>query len=388
VAIYPLTASHSYQHAFYDVLDLTESHPRDVVWVGVSAADAQIYVADERTAGANANRPGNESAIAACTVAERYRGQPVFSVPPPLGDVPEQVTDEPTGRQVLVALDVGALLSGALPLNAPMVLERCSSDDILSRTSLSGTDVILEHTDGTQETIPFPNPTDKAAVVASLSSTHPERLTNKYLLHLIVASTNAISFFQRIGDDIDRVGVVSDRLAPKPGRFFYFVRAADSLGHLSDGGAVLPIVVRVPSTARAVTPRRRALTSTDTAVTLKAAFAPDPDTTVALLFAVIALPGATPAPPGETQLLRIPNQRDLYPNDGLRLRLADGRLVAPTLVKELSDMDVVVEADGTRVADLVVTATKDSWATLWCFGLTRDGIPSFPYGPVSTGVRA
>jgi hypothetical protein len=51
-------------------------------------------------------------------------------------------------------------------------------------------------------------------------------------------------------------------------------------------------------------------------------------------------------------------------------------------------MDVVVEADGTRVADLVVTATKDSWATLWCFGLTRDGIPSFPYGPVSTGVRA
>lgn len=387
-AIYPLTASDTYRHVFYDVLNLSESHPRDVVWVGVSAADAQTYVPDERTSGTNANRPGNESAVASCTVAQRYRGQPVFSVPPPLGDVPEQVTDEPTGRQVLAALDVGALLGGALPPGAPIVLERCSSDDILSRTSLSGTNVILEHADGTQETIAFPNPADRSAVLATLSSTHPERLANKYLLHMIVASTNPTGFFQRIRGDIDQVGVVDDRLAPKPGRFFYFVRAADTLGHVSEGGAVLPIVVRVPSTARAVTPTKRALTTTDTSLTFRAAFAPDPDTTVALLFALIVPPGATPPPPGETQLLRIPNRRDLYPNDGLRLRLADGRLVSPTRVKQLADADVTVEADGTRVAELTVTAAKGSWATVWCFGLTRDGMPSFPTGPASMGVRA
>jgi hypothetical protein len=269
-----------------------------------------------------------------------------------------------------------------------MVLERCSADDILSRTSLSGTDVILRHSDGTQETIAFPNPGDTAAVVATLGSAHPERLANKYLLHLVAASNDAAGFFQRLRDDIDHVGVVSDRLAPKPGRFFYLVRAADALGHLSDGGAILPVVVRVPSTARAVTPRRRALTAADTEVTLKVALPADPDTTVALLFADVSAPGTTPKPPGEAQLLRIPNRRDLYPNDGLRLRLSDGRILAPTQVKQLSDSDVIVEADGTRVADLVLAATKNSWAALWCFGLTRDGMPSFAYGPASTGVRA
>ncbi|TMC97105.1 MAG: hypothetical protein E6J05_12675 [Chloroflexi bacterium] len=387
-AIYPVTASDSYDHKFFDVLTLTETHPHDSVWVGVSAADAESYVPDERTTGANANRSGNESAVASCSVAERYRGQPVFSVPPPLGNVPEQVTDEPTGRPVLVTLDVNALLGGALPLNAPMVLERCSADDILSRTSLSGTDVVLQHVDSTQETIAFANPGDKAAVVATLSSAHPERLANRYLLHLMAASTNAASFFQRLRDDIDHVGTVNDRLAPKPGRFLYFVRAADSLGHLSDGGAILPIVVRVPSTVRAVAPSRRALASTDNQVTVKVAVPADPDTIVAMLFADVTPPGTPPKAPGDTQLLRIPNRRDLYPNDGLRLRLGDGRIVAPRVVKELSDVDVIVEADGTRVADLVMSASKDSWATLWCFGLTRDGIPSFPLGPLSTGIRA
>jgi hypothetical protein len=248
--------------------------------------------------------------------------------------------------------------------------------------------VVLQHTDGTQETIAFPNTGDKAAVVATLSSAHPERLANKYLLHLVAASNNAASFFQRLRDDIDHVGIVTDRLAPKPGRYLYFVRAADSLGHLSDGGAILPIVVRVPSTARAVKPSQRALTSTDTEVTLTVAVPADPDTIVAMLFADVVPPRTAPKPPGEAELLRIPNRRDLYPNDGLRLRLADGRIVSPKSVKELSDIDVVVEADGTRVAELVMSAAKDSWVTLWCFGLTRDGIPSFPYGPVSTGVRA
>ncbi|HEY5340688.1 MAG TPA: hypothetical protein VIK27_06655, partial [Candidatus Aquilonibacter sp.] len=99
VAVVPLTANDTYRYVFYDVLSLSVAHPRDAIWVGVSAADAQSYVADERASGANANRPGNESAIATCTVAARYSGQPVFSVPPPLGDVPEIVTDEPAGRQ-------------------------------------------------------------------------------------------------------------------------------------------------------------------------------------------------------------------------------------------------------------------------------------------------
>jgi hypothetical protein len=388
VAVYPLTVGDTYSHVFHDVLNLSLAHPRDGIWVGVSAADAEPYVADELTSGLNSNRPGNESAIVTSAVAARFQGQPIFTPPPPIEDVPEQVTDEPTGRQVLASIDVDALLAGALPAGSPIALERCSIDDVISRTSLSGTDVVLTLPDGTQETIPFPNSADHAAVVASLNSDNPERLVNKYVLHLVAASTNPNSFFSRISVDLDKVGAVKDRLPPKPGRYLYLVRAADALGHISDGGAILPIAVRVPSMALAVTPQRRGLTSTDTSVTLAVAFRDDPDTTTALLFAFFDPAHTSPITQAEAELLRIPNRRDLYPNDGLRLRLSDGTLLAPKLVKSLADVDVVIEADGTRVANLSVTATKDSWATLWCFGLSRDGIPSYVDGPIGIGVRS
>lgn len=389
VAVYPLTTDDTYRHVFYDALNLSESHPRDSIWVGVSAADAQPYVADERATGAFSNRPGNESGIVACAVSARYRGQPTFSIPPPLGDVPELVTDEPSGRQVLVSLDLDALLAGALPAGSPCVLERCSADEVLSRASVSGADVVLTHPDGTQETIAFPNPGDHAAVIATLSSPEPQLLANKYLLHLVVGSSDPTAFFTRLSDDIVRVGAVDDRLAPKPGRFMYLVRAADALGHVSSGTGILPVIVRVPSTAGAATPQRRALATTDAAVTLTVAITgADPDTTTALLFAAIAPPGTDPPVQGEADLLRIPNRRDLYPSDGLRLQLSDGTLLAPALAKDLTDPDVTVEADGTRVAALTTPAAKGSWVTLWCFALTRDGLPSFRCGPFGTGVRA
>ena len=114
VAVYPLTATDTYRHVFYDVLTLDPAHPTASMWVGVAAADAESYVADVRTAGTLANQPGNESGIVTCAVTARYSGQPVFSVPPPLGDVPEIVTEEPTGRQVIVTLDLAALVAGAL----------------------------------------------------------------------------------------------------------------------------------------------------------------------------------------------------------------------------------------------------------------------------------
>jgi hypothetical protein len=389
VAVYPLTTDDTYRHVFYDVLSLSVTHPRDSLWVGVSAADAQPYVPDERTAGAFSNRPGNESGIVVGAVTARYRGQPAFSVPPPLGDVPELVTDEPTGRQVLVSLDLGALLRGALPAGSPCVLERCPADEVISRTSVSGGNVVLTHPDGTQENIAFLNPGDHAAVIATLSSDTPQRLANRYLLHLVVASSDPTMFFERVSDDILQVGAADDRLAPKPGRFLYLVRAADALGHVSEGTGILPLIVRVPSTAGAATPQKRALTTTDTDVTLTVAITgADPDTTAALLFAAIAPPGSDPPVQGEAELLRTPNRRDLYPSDGIRLQLSDGTLLPPAVAKDLTDPDVTVEADGTRVAALTTAAAKGSWVTLWCYALTRDGLPSFRGGPFGTGVRA
>jgi hypothetical protein len=70
----------------------------------------------------------------------------------------------------------------------------------------------------------------------------------------------------------------------------------------------------------------------------------------------------------------------------LRLRLPDGTIVAPLVVKNLADADVVVDASGNRTATLTATATPKAWATLWCFGLSRDGFPSFACGPYGTRV--
>jgi hypothetical protein len=303
--------------------------------------------------------------------------------------VPELVTDEPTGRQVLAFLDLNALLGGALPAGAPVVLERCPVDGIISRTSVSAGNVVLTHPDGTEQVIAFPNPDDAAAVIATLSSANPNRLVNKYVLHLVVASSNPDAFFERTGDDILQVGPVADRLAPKPGRFIYLVRAADALGHISEGGGILPVIVRVPSTALAAKPEKRALRTTDTNITLTVAITgADPDTATALLFAVISPPDSNPPAQGEAEFLRVPNRRDLYPANGLRLRLADGTLLAPLVVKSLTDADVTIELDGTRVAQLAIPAAKGSWATLWCFAMTRDGQPSYQCGPFGMGVRA
>lgn len=187
--------------------------------------------------------------------------------------------------------------------------------------------------------------------------------------------------------DIVNVGVVKDRLPPKAGRFFYQVKLADALGHISEGGAILPIAVRVPSVAGAALPMRRSLKGEAGKITLKAAVANDPDTTHLILFSAVSPPNTMPAAHPDAQILRVPNRRDLYPSDGIRLRLKDGTLLSPSLTKDLSDNDVTVEADGTRVAVLENPAVPGSFATLWCFAVTRDGQLSRMLGPLGQGVK-
>jgi hypothetical protein len=106
-----------------------------------------------------------------------------------------------------------------------------------------------------------------------------------------------------------------------------------------------------------------------------------------LLFAAIAPPGTDAIASGDAAILRLPNRRDLYPHDGLRLRLPDGTIVAPLVVKDLADADVVVDASGGRTVTLTAAVTPKAWVTLWCFGLSRDGFPSFACGPYGMRVR-
>ncbi|HEX3532051.1 MAG TPA: hypothetical protein VH988_33750 [Thermoanaerobaculia bacterium] len=393
VAVVSLTAKDSYTYVFYDLLALRPEHPSDALWVGVSAADAESYIADELASGPNALRPGNESSIAACAVTARYQGQPVFSLPPPVGQVPELVTEEPTGRQVLVSLDLVALLGGALPPGSPIALERCSSDDVLSRVSVDpGGRVLLVDSGVTPpvlQVIAFPNPADQAAVVATLRS-DPRRLANRYQIYLVAQAARPESFFSRVSGQTLPVAVIEDRLPPKPGRFFYRVRAADALGHVSEGSAILPLAVRVPSTAPAAVPLRRSLTAKGgSRVNLTIGVPADPDTTHVLLFEVFTPAGTAPVNQAAAELLRLPNRSDLYrQGGGLRLHLADGSLLAPSTVKALTGGGVTIGESGERLVTLGAGEhAADGWVTLWCFGLTRDGFPSSACGPFSSGVK-
>jgi hypothetical protein len=78
------------------------------------------------------------------------------------------------------------------------------------------------------------------------------------------------------------------------------------------------------------------------------------------------------------QLLRLPNGRDLYPLDGLRLRLADGTLLAPATAMSI-DNGVLEIPD--RVLSATLTLGYTRRAALWAIALTRDGIPSRLAGP-------
>jgi hypothetical protein len=397
VAVVPLTSAESYRYIFHDGVNVTATQRRRQLWVGVSAADAESYIPDELpSAAANGGRPGNESSIAAVTVDARYRGRPAFSVPPPLGDIPEQVTDEPTGgRPLNVALDAAALLGGGvLPAGARVALDRCPADAILAIARADGANVTLARRDGTKQTVAFPNPGDEAAVLAALGSTHPEQLAGRYLMYLLGHFDRPTELLTRVTGDLAPATAATDRVDPRPGRWFYRVRLADDAGAVSEDGAILPVVVRVPSMAPAPAPRRVELHATaPDRLTFTVAVEPDPELRWLLVFAHAGAWADGPPAADGAQLLRIPNRRDLYPGDGLRLRLADGTIVAPALAKAVADADVTVAADGTRTAALAVPvallpspAQAPFYAQCWCWALSRDGVPSRPLGPFTQGL--
>jgi hypothetical protein len=85
------------------------------------------------------------------------------------------------------------------------------------------------------------------------------------------------------------------------------------------------------------------------------------------------------------ELLRTPNRRDLYPQNGIRLRPpGGGPLLAPT-AKALADPDVTTDAAGNRSATVKIPATFGNWVVLWAFSLSKDGIPSRVSGPFTLG---
>ena len=358
------------------------------MWVGVSAADDQSYVDDALPSTvANGGRPGNESAIATAAAAARFLGRPQFVVPPPLPDVPEVVVDEPAGDGVLAAIDLPALLASvAIPAGHLVQLDRIPLDGVVGclRANADGT-IGATFPGGTTASYTLANPSDQAALMAQIASGEPARVANRFLLDFVLRFRAQLEplWLEALPAPV-AFGKLTDTLPPKAGRFVHRIRIADRAGHLSAGAAVVPQVVRVPSLRSPSPPQIKTTAVAGSArLRVEARVRDAFDVAWVILFESVEDAAAPPSDNDRNlreaaQLLRLPNARDRYPNDGVRLRLADASLLAPSTVLDAS-AGTVEPPD--RVLSTTLSPGHDQRVALWAVTMTRDGVTSRYAGP-------
>ena len=382
IAVLPITAATNYRFIMRDPVQLDAARPRMRAWVGVATADSEGYVADEIPAAApNGGRAGNESSIAAVAVIGRYFGRPSYTPPPPLAAVPELVTSEPTGAAVTIVLDLDALLSAIpIPAGHNVGLERVATHD-LAPLLRAGTDdrIGVTFPEGGATTYTLANPQDQADFLRQIRSGNPALIEGRFFLDLLQRfKTQLASLWQGLGAPVPPTGQFVRTAPVKPERYFHRVRVADVANRLSSAGAILPQVVRTPSVrapgAPDVTMSDSESAVLEIGVRVRAAY----DLTHVLAFVLVADQAPDPGAIAAAQLLRLPNRRDLPTADGLRLRLADGTILAAAAVADVADANI---APPDALLTIPLTVGHDRHAAIWCVSLTRDRIPSPPSGP-------
>jgi hypothetical protein len=391
-AVIPIGPAAPQLFVFRDRLTLDALHARARMWVGVSSADAQSYIADERSSATlNGGRPGNESSVVAVVAEARYLGRPTFVVPPPLPDVPEDVSPEPLGATVDVPMDLATLLPTVqIPPGHLLVVDRLEVSALiaaLSRNTDGSIGVLLP--DGSTASYSLGNPADQTALLGEIASGEAARIENRFLMDLLLRFPRQFEpLWQRALPTAVPFGSVTERLPSKADRWMHRIRLVDPAGHVSEGAAIVPRVVRVAST-RAPNPPELAMQNSDTdTLALSARMRQALDLRWLVLFTVIT-PDSSPVDPRlreKPQLLRIPDRRDLYPKHGLRLRLADGTLLEP------ADAVDIVAVGRAQVPDVlvpaVVTPGYAQRVSVWALTMTRDGIPSRLAGPLTAHTGA
>jgi hypothetical protein len=351
----------------------------------VSAADSQAYIPDEiPVAQPNGGRPGNESSVVAAPANARYLGRPVFVVPPPLPDVPEQVTNEPVNDTAVVPLNLPGLLPAVVvPAGFTVKLERLSVDELLNRISARNDDTIgARLPDGTNPSYTLGNPGDQAAFLSQIRSGEGVRVEGRFIMDFLTRHLTALEPLWQPSSAKSPVpfAALDDTLPGKSERYIHRIRLVDQAGHVSVGGAILPQFVRVPTLASPGSPSFNLPGSPTDTLQLSARVRDVFDLRWVVLFTLIV--DAT-APTDEAslekpQLLRLPNRRDLYPNNGVRLRLANGTLLAPAIAVDVTSGTLDVPD---RVLNVSIVGGFGKRVSVWAVAMTRDGITSRLIGP-------
>ena len=380
VAIVPITNAETYEVVLRDRLTLTADHPADSIWVGVSTADDQSYVADQLAPAET--RPGNESAIVPLLAAGRYAGRPELEIPPPLAHVPQIRTPEPGAEPVHFELDVTPFLPAAVG-GGRRRHERVAAGTLLAACRATPDGRVLARPveplgPGEWEAeIPIPNPADRAELVAALASGRSSGVDDRFLVYLAGHHPYRDRLFVSAHDGPLPPGPFFETLPPNPDRWVYRVRSVDAAGHVSAGSATAAVVVRVPSLLPGAPPVRAPRAPDDPPERLRIAVPADTSLTHLLVFDAQSV-GVGPVE--VTEISRVPNRPDLLPAGGVWLRAPDGELLVPTAIP-LDGPAVVVTADGAREVPVTVPGDPGDRTRVWIATLTRDGIPSPVAGP-------
>jgi len=385
LAVLPIGAGTAYQHVIRGRLTLAADHPADSIWVGISTADDQGYVADALAPADN--RPGNESAIVAVLAAGRYAGRPQLDIPPPLAAVPQLRTPEPGAMPLHFPLDLTPFLP-APALAGRVRHERVAAGALLGACRATadgrvvGVPVDPRAAGDAEVEIAVPNPADRANLVAALRSGRSLQVEDRFLVYLAGHHPYRDRLFAPAHEGGRSPGPFFDTLPAAVDRWVYRVRRVDAASHVSAGAATAAVVVRVPSLQGGAPPVRAPRQPADPAHALRVRVPPDPTLTHVLLFHG---PSVGTGPVESSAVQRVPNRPDLLPEGGLWLREPGGALLAPT-ASALDVPAVVVEPDGTRELILNVPGAPGARTRVWLATLTRDGMPSRVAGPYTVFV--
>jgi hypothetical protein len=375
----PITAAEQYQAVIRNRLQLSDAHPRDSMWVGVTAADDQSYVPDTFT-GINPGGPlpGNESGVAAVLCQGKRLVRPDYQPPPPAGPAHRVIAPEPVNGAVHFPLDLGPFLTGSgLPGGSPVMHERLHSVDLLSAFSIVNGQLVALPVNArpgeTSQPVTIPNPSDRTAITSAISSGNFEAIDDRFLVLLAHLHPFRERLFQAVSEKPVTTLDFAETLPPIAARYVYRVRKANAMGQLSVDGAVPNAVVRVPSPMPGPNPVPDTGRASDPPASLRFLVPNNVQLTHLLVFRNAAGPDASPG----AQLIRVPNRPDLFPAGNIRLRLDDNSVLQPEVVA-LATLEH--NAQGWRA--LVQPAPSQTGPVrVWLSTLTADGIPCPPSGP-------
>lgn len=382
VEVQPIGPATSYEAVLRDRLLVDQDTPVAALWVGVSAADDQHYVLDQRAPAET--RPGNESAVVPAQTRARYAGRPTLEIPPPLEPVPQLRTPEPGEEPLHFPLDLTPHLPAGATVTGRVRVERVSAVALASALTVTSDDRVMAMSaepDEPDVEIPVTNPVDRILLVAALRSGRTTEIPDRFLVHLSGHHPYRDRLFAPAREEPVVPGPFAETLPPAAERWLYRVRAIDRAGRVSAGSATARVVVRVPSLLPGAPAAQIACAPGDPPDLLRVVVPADPSLTHMLIFhtPVTGL-APLPGPVGGGAVVRVPNRPDLLPASGIWLRAPSGELLAPTATP-LDGLEVVTGPDGERGLAVTVPGGPGAQTRVWLATLTRDGVCSLPTGP-------